>query len=68
MDSYRDQQPGRGSRRGNGTDRSDQGSLTRTQQRGTGRWNKNSVDDEDEGEELYTYYNKNKYEQKQQIQ
>ena len=44
MDSYRDDQPaGHGSRRGNVTERSDQGSLTTTQQRGPGRWNKNTT-------------------------
>ena len=44
MDSYRDDQPaGHGSRRGNVTERSDQGSLTTTQQRGPGRWNKNAT-------------------------
>ena len=50
MDSYRDEAPGRASRPGNGTDRSDHGSLTRTQQRGppAGRWNKNSDNDDDE--------------------
>jgi len=44
MDSHRDDQPaGHGSRRGNVTERSDQGSLTRTQQRGPGRWNENTT-------------------------
>jgi len=48
MDSYRDDQRGQWSRQGNVTDRSEQGSLTRTQQRGAGRhWNKNSENDDD---------------------
>ena len=55
MDTYRSDRsdpPGRGSRKGNFTDRSDNGSpTTRNQPTGTGRWNKNIHDGDDDDDD-----------------